>query len=72
MKEPFLLTFDPDPRAVLEPDHEQEINNFHFQPKLLFAFLTPAVISDFLARYPHKSLDSLTASKEKLQFMRLI
>lgn len=56
MKEPFLLNFDPESQAVLEPDHEQEINNFHFQPKLLFAFLTPAVISDFLARYPHKKL----------------
>ena len=56
MKEPFLLNFDPEPRAVLERDHEKEINHFHFQPKLLFAFLTPDVISDFLARYPHKKL----------------
>ncbi|MBI0121621.1 nucleoside phosphorylase [Lactobacillus sp. M0398] len=56
MNEPFLLNFDSESRAVLEPDHEQEINNFHFQPKLLFAFLTPDVISSFLARYPHKKL----------------
>ena len=54
MKEPFLLNFDPELKAVLEPDHEKKINNFHFQPKLLFAFLTPDVISDFLARHPHK------------------
>ena len=56
MKEPFLLEFDPEPRAVLEPDHEKEINHFPFQPKLLFAFLTPDVISDFLARCPHKKI----------------
>ena len=56
MKEPLLLNFDPEPRAVLERDHEKEINHFHFQPKLLFAFLTPDVIGDFLARHPHKKI----------------
>ena len=56
MKEPFLLEFDPELEAVLEPDHEKKINNFHFQPKLLFAFLTPDVIGDFLARHPHKKI----------------
>ncbi len=54
MKEPFLLEFDPELEAVLEPDHEKKINNF--QPKLLFAFLTPDVIGDFLARHPHKKI----------------
>ena len=56
MKEPFLLEFDPELKAVLEPDHEKKINNFRLQPKLLFAFLTPDVIGNFLARYPHKKL----------------
>ena len=56
MKEPFLLEFDPELEAVLEPNHEKKINNFHFQPKLLFAFLTPDVIGDFLARHPHKKI----------------
>ena len=56
MKDPFLLEFDPELEAVLEPNHEKKINNFHFQPKLLFAFLTPDVIGDFLARHPHKKI----------------
>ncbi|KGG53328.1 Uridine phosphorylase [Lactobacillus sp. wkB10] len=56
MKEPFLLNFDPEPMAVLEPEHEKEINHFHFQPKLLFAFLTTAAINKFLVGRSHKQV----------------
>lgn len=56
MSEPFLLNFDTSPKAVLEPEHEKEINHFHFQPKLLFAFLTTAAINKFLACYSHKQV----------------
>lgn len=36
-EEPFILDFDKNPHAVLEPNHDQE--PFHFHPRLLYAFV---------------------------------
>lgn len=54
MSKPFLLDFDSDQQAVIEPDHERDENHYQFQPKLLFAFLTQKAIDNFLVQYAHK------------------
>ncbi|WEV50451.1 nucleoside phosphorylase [Lactobacillus sp. ESL0731] len=56
MSEPFLMQFDANPHAVLDPDHERDKLNYHFPKKLLFAFITSEAIADFLSQYPHRKL----------------
>ena len=52
MKEPFLVDFDSNSRAVLEPNHEQK--DYHFPRKLLYAFVPDDSIQKFLQKYQHK------------------
>lgn len=54
MQQPFLLDFDVNKNAVLEPDHERSKVNYHFHRKLLFAFITNDAIKQFLTAYPHR------------------
>ncbi|RMC48981.1 nucleoside phosphorylase [Lactobacillus sp. ESL0228] len=54
MQQPFLLDFDANRNAVLEPDHERSKVNYHFHRKLLFAFITKDAIKQFLIVYPHR------------------
>ena len=35
-KQPFILDFDPNHHAVIEPDHDQE--PFHFHSRLLYDY----------------------------------
>lgn len=50
MKEqPFILDFDPNHHAVIEPDHEQE--PFHFHSRLLYAFVPKNEIDAFLDQH---------------------
>lgn len=52
----FILNFDSDPHAVLEPNFESL--PFHFHSKLLYAFVPKEVIDNFLDHFPHKILGS--------------
>ena len=45
MKEPFLVDFDSNSKAVLEPNHEQK--DYHFPKKLLYAFVPDDSIQKF-------------------------
>lgn len=56
MSKPFLMQFDPNPSAVLEPDHEQAELDYHFPKKLLFAFITSETIAEFLAGHEHREI----------------
>lgn len=56
MTVPFLLDFDSNQKAVLEPDHDKVKNHYHFHPKLLFAFIDSEEIDKFLAKYPHREI----------------
>ncbi|BDR60652.1 hypothetical protein KIM322_09130 [Lactobacillus xylocopicola] len=53
MAELFLTDFDQNPRAVLEPNHEQAELGYQFQPKLLFAFTSSESIAIFLKTHAH-------------------
>lgn len=53
-EKPFILEFDSNKHAVLEPDHDQE--PFKFHEKLVYAFVPKAGIDDFLQSVPHKIL----------------
>lgn len=55
MKEqPFILDFDENYHAVLEPDHDQE--PFHFHSRLLYAFVPKEEIDSFLDKYLHRTM----------------
>ncbi|WEV38086.1 nucleoside phosphorylase [Lactobacillus sp. ESL0680] len=56
MSKPFLTQFDPNPSAVLDPDHERAELDYHFPKKLLFAFITSEAIANFLSQYPYRKL----------------
>lgn len=51
-EETFILNFDNNHHAVLEPDFEQLPYKFH--SRLLYAFVPKDEIDKFLKRYPHK------------------
>ena len=51
-----ILQIDKDPKAVIEPDYEQQ--PFKFHSKLLFAFVPKEDIDNFLEQVPHKVLGS--------------
>lgn len=53
-EKPFILDFDSNQHAVLEPDHDQE--PFKFHKKLLYAFVPKDEIDQFLKHVPHKVL----------------
>lgn len=53
-KQPFILDFDPDKQAVIEPDHDEA--PFHFHSRLLYAFVPKETIDAFLDDHPHKTL----------------
>ncbi|MDF7668187.1 nucleoside phosphorylase [Lactobacillus sp. ESL0703] len=56
MSKQFLMQFDSNPRAVLDPDHERTELNYHFPKKLLFAFITSEAIAEFLAKHEHREI----------------
>lgn len=53
-KQPFILNFDNNPHAVLEPSHDN--CPFHFHSKLLYAFVPEKEISAFLDRHFHRTI----------------
>lgn len=53
-EQPFILDFDKNPHAVLEPNHDQE--PFHFHPRLLYAFVPEKEINTFLDQHLHRTL----------------
>ena len=53
-KKPFILEFDSNKHAVLEPDHDQA--PFKFHSRLVYAFVPKDEIDDFLKSVPHKIL----------------
>lgn len=55
-EQPFILDFDGNRHAVLDPDFEDL--PFHFHPKLLYAFVPKEEIDSFLDQYPHRTLGS--------------
>lgn len=55
MKEqPFILGFDQNKHAVIEPDHDHE--PFHFHSRLLYAFAPKEEIDSFLDRHLHRTM----------------
>ena len=52
MNKSFILDFDPEPKAVLNPDYEKK--DYHFPKKLLYAFIPPKSLRNFLKKYRHK------------------
>lgn len=54
MEQSFILDFDPNKHAVLEPDHEQL--PYNFPVKLLYAFVPQENIEDFLKHHSYKVL----------------
>ena len=55
-QQPFILDFDNDQNAVLEPDFENL--PYHFHSRLLYAFVPKEKIDVFLDQYPHRTLGS--------------
>lgn len=53
-QQPFILDFDNNQQAVLEPDFEHL--PFKFHSRLLYAFVPKEEIDAFLAKHPHKVL----------------
>lgn len=53
-EQPFILDFDKNSHAVLEPNHDQE--PFHFHPRLLYAFVPEKEINAFLDQHLHRTL----------------
>lgn len=53
-EQPFILDFDNNQHAVLEPDFEQL--PFKFHSRLLYAFVPKDEIDAFLVKHPHKIL----------------
>ena len=62
-QQPFILDFDQNKHAVIEPDHDQE--PFHFHSRLLYAFVPKEEIDSFLDKYLHRTMgmfDSISFS----------
>lgn len=53
-KQPFILDFDSNEHAVLEPNHDHE--PFHFHSRLLYAFVPKEEIDSFLDQHLHRTL----------------
>ncbi len=53
-EEPFILDFDKNTHAVLEPDHDE--CPFHFHDRLLYAFVPKEDIDAFLDKHLHRTL----------------
>lgn len=53
-EQPFILDFDKNPHAVLEPNHDQA--PFHFHSRLLYAFVPKENIDSFLDKHLHRSI----------------
>lgn len=55
MKEqPFILGFDQNKHAVIEPDHDHE--PFHFHSRLLYSFVPKEEINSFLGKHFHRTI----------------
>lgn len=55
MKEqPFILGFDQNKHAVIDPDHDQE--PFHFHSRLLYSFVPKEEINSFLGKHFHRTI----------------
>lgn len=53
-EQPFILDFDENKHAVLEPNHDQA--PFHFHPRLLYAFVPRDDIDSFLDKHLHRTM----------------
>ena len=53
-QQPFILDFDKNHHAVLEPDHDQA--PFHFHSRLLYAFVPKEEIDSFLNKHLHRTI----------------
>lgn len=53
-KQPFILDFDKNHHAVIDPDHDQE--PFHFHSRLLYAFVPKEEINSFLGKHFHRTI----------------
>ncbi|MBN3483200.1 nucleoside phosphorylase [Lactobacillus acidophilus] len=53
-QQPFILDFDKNAHAVIEPDHDQE--SFHFHSRLLYAFAPKEEIDLFLDKHLHRTI----------------
>ena len=53
-KQPFILDYDKNHHAVIDPDHDQE--PFHFHSRLLYAFVPKEEINSFLGKYFHRTI----------------
>lgn len=53
-QQPFILDFDKNHHAVLEPDHDQA--PFHFHSRLLYAFVPKEEIDSFLDKHLHRTI----------------
>lgn len=53
-EETFILDFDNNPHAVLEPNFEQLPYKFH--SRLLYAFVPKDELDKFLKKYPHQTI----------------
>lgn len=51
-KQPFILDYDKNHHAVIDPDHDQE--PFHFHSRLLYAFVPKEEINSFLGKHLHR------------------
>ncbi|MBL1072418.1 nucleoside phosphorylase [Lactobacillus kitasatonis] len=53
-KQPFILDYDKNHHAVIDPDHDQE--PFHFHSRLLYAFVPKEEINSFLGKHLHRTM----------------
>lgn len=53
-KQPFILDYDKNHHAVIDPDHDQE--PFHFHSRLLYAFVPKEEINSFLGKHLHHTI----------------
>lgn len=69
-EEPFILDFDANLHAVLEPDRDQL--PYHFHSRLLYAFVPKKILIVFLMKCLIKYLELLTPFLFNRQFMKSI
>ena len=53
-EQPFILNFDSNHHAVIEPDHDQA--PFRFHSRLLYAFVPKNEIDAFLDQHLHRTI----------------
>lgn len=53
-EQPFILDFDKNPHAVIEPNHDEA--PFHFHSRLLYAFVPKENIDSFLDKHLHRTI----------------